>query len=323
MARLDDQQLIMDYLNDLELKGVTAKTIENYHSCLRLYHRWLQKNDMRIISVNDKSDKEIIKDFLRYLRNEYVGPQGKSISYARIKVIFTALNNLYDYLELEDIVDYNIVLKIRKRYLQQFKNGYVPAERKVISVEEMGRFINSIVSPRDKAIVTVFVKTGVRRGELIAMDIDDVDLTEQVIRLKTRKFKKRSAGVVFFDEETKPVLQRWFKRREYVVEDGETALFVGDYGRRITRNVVYDSVVNWAERLGIHNRGSDRLEDHFSPHNLRHCFTTYLKRTTMPKEHIQELRGDKRAEVIDIYNHIELDDIKRTYLSCMPRFNIM
>ena len=226
-------------------------------------------------------------------------------------------------MEYKGYVKKNIVLTVRKRYLKQYKNGYVPAQRKIIDVDTMSKFLNSIMSFRDKTIVTLLVKTGVRREELILMDVGDVDFVEGKITLKKRQLKKRSNTVVFFDDEMANLLRRWLERRKYIATPEEKALFVGDFGGRLQRHGVSDAVTKWAARMGIHDPISKKLEDHFTCHSLRHCFTTYLRRNGMPREYIKELRGDTRGEVIDIYNHIDDTDLRRTYLSCMPKFNVV
>jgi integrase/recombinase XerD len=321
MAGIADEQIIDDYVKDLELRGGTQKTIENYSSCVGVYKDWLNSRNQTLLSVESMADKDIIEDFLYYLRKERKTNDGGNISYARIKVYFSALNNLYDYLSYNRYVKNNIILTVRKRYLKQYKNGYTPAERKILDVQEMSKFLNNIMNLRDKTIALLFVKTGIRRQELIEIDVEDVNLEELTLIIKDF-FHKRSNRVVFFDDETKRLLMKWLKRREQIVENGEKALFVGDYGRRINKNYVYDSVVKWAKRIGYYNTDSNNMEEHFSCHNLRHCFTTYLSRNGMPREYIKELRGDKRTEIIDIYNHIDRKELKREYLSCMPKFNV-
>ncbi|MFZ3147424.1 MAG: hypothetical protein WA137_00110 [Methanothrix sp.] len=55
-----------------------------------------------------------------------------------------------------------------------------------------------------------------------------------------------------------------------------------------------------AERVGLHNPASDRLEDHFSPHCSRHWYCTHLFRAGMRREFIKELRGDSRKDAFDL-----------------------
>ncbi len=76
----------------------------------------------------------------------------------------------------------------------------------------MAKLINSTLDVRDKAIITLLAKTGIRRKELITLDCDDVDWIEQSIRLKPTP--KRTNRTVFFDDEAAIILHRWIKARE-------------------------------------------------------------------------------------------------------------
>ena len=93
-----------------------------------------------------------------------------------------------DILEYERYIDKNPIYEVRKRYLRKYKDNDDGQVRKFISVEEMAKLINSTMDVRDRAIIALLAKTGIRRNELIKLDIDDIDWVEQSIRLKpTRK----------------------------------------------------------------------------------------------------------------------------------------
>jgi len=235
---------------------------------------------------------------------------------------FAAINSLYEFLVFQDIIAKNPVPGVRKRYLRRYKNEKdVDAEspRKLISVEEMSLLINSVLDTRDKAILTLLAKTGVRRGELIAMDVSDINWTEQSIMLK--KFKKRSGRTIFFDDETSRMLKRWINQRQ-IRNPTTPALFIGEQGERLKRNGVYSMTAKYAERIGLHNSTSPRPEDHFSPHCFRHWFTTHLRRAGMDREFIKALRGDRRREAIDIYDRIDREELRRAYLAFIPQLGL-
>ena len=192
--------------------------------------------------------------------------------------------------------------------------------RKLISVEDMAKLINSTLDIRDKAIITLLAKTGIRRRELITLDIDDIEWVEQSIRLKPTP--KRTNRTVFFDDETAIILHRWVKARESRNKEGSKALFINAGGGRLNRNGIYMAVTKAAERIGLHDSKSERMQDHFSPHCFRHWFTTHLRRAGMPREFIQELRGDVRREAVDIYDHIDKKELKESYLAHIPQLGI-
>jgi len=236
------------------------------------------------------------------------------------EMYFITLSSFYEYLEYEEIIEANPIPSFRKRYLTKYKSHQPKEQRKLLSVEEMSRLINGTLEIRDRALMTVLAKTGVRRGELISMDVDDIDWEHGRIKLKRKN--KRSNLYVYFDEETAVLLGRWLRVREGYAKSGEKALFVGDRGRRLGRNMVYRIITDHAERLVFHGSDSPRLEDHFTPHCFRHWFTTHLRRNGLSREFIKELRGDSRGEAIDIYDHIDHDELRKAYLAAIPRLGI-
>jgi integrase/recombinase XerD len=212
------------------------------------------------------------------------------------------------------------VLPFRKRYLRRYKSGFDDPERKLLSVEEMSRLVNSILDPRDKAIAILLAKTGIRRGELLRLDVEDINWEEYSITLKPTP--KRSNRTVFFDDECAAALRRWLRVREKL-NPPTNALFISYQSlNRLDRNGLYMAIVKYARRLGLHNPNSPRLEDHFGPHCFRHWFTTWLLRNGMPREYVKELRGDKRREAIDIYHHIDKQELRRAYLAYIPKLGV-
>ena len=74
-----------------------------------------------------------------------------------------------------------------------------------------------------------------------------------------------------------------------------------------------------AERVGLHDPNSTKLEDRFTPHCCRHWFVTHLLRAGMSRDFVKELRGDTRGEAIDIYNHIDPKELRESYLAHIPQ----
>jgi integrase/recombinase XerD len=305
-----DSNLIGNFINDCKLRGMSNDAIQKYRSPLLMFQNFLHQQRATLVDV----DKDLLRDFIHYLRDE------RGVKQKTIGTYFSTLSGFYDYLEFEGYIVKNHVLAVRKRYLRHYKNPvYSDSSRKLISVEEMKKLINSVLDTRDKAIITLLAKTGIRRGELISIDIDDIDWIENGITLKPKL--KRSNSKVFFDDETARILKRWSRLREQR-EPNCDALFIGERGTRLNRTGVYKAVIKHAERVGLHNPDSDKLEDHFSPHCCRHWFTTHLRRAGMSREFIQELRGDRRRDAIDIYDHIDKEELREAYLAHIPQLGI-
>ncbi len=306
---LTREEIMDKFVEDCKIQGMTEETIRRYKSCLGIYFEdFLDENDYDIFDIG----KGLLRSFTAYLREE------RKVKSKTIENYFSALNAFYDFLKYEEYIDNNPIVPFRKRYLNNYKDEQI--ERQIPEVEEMSRFINSIPKVRDKAIVTLLAKTGVRRGSLISMNADDIDWEEFSIKLKNKP--KRTNRVVFFDHETARLLKRWLNIRKNLDPESD-ALFIGEWGERLKRHGVYEAVTKWAEKVGLHNPDSDTLEDSFSPHSLRHWFTTIMRRNGMKREFIQELRGDKRSEAIDIYDHIDKKELKQAYMTTVPELGII
>ena len=299
--------LIADFLQDLELSGKTDKTALHYGYCLRNFKTYLDGR-----SPLD-ADKETLRGFIAYLK-----AQNKTIK--TIENYFSVLSSFYEYLVFEEKAAGNPVIPVRKRYLRRYKDNDDGQARKLISVADMASLINCTLDIRDKAVITLLAKTGIRRHELVDLDISDLDLVEMKIRLKPTA--KRTNRTVFFDDECSFILRRWLAIREDMNKKSSPALFLNAEGERLNRSGVYNLVVEAARRAGLHDPTSERLEDHFGPHCCRHWFCTHLFRNGMRREYIKELRGDSRKEAFDLYNHIDLKELKEVYLAAIPQLGI-
>jgi integrase/recombinase XerD len=307
---VDDQQLIENFCQDCELRDMSEESIKRYRSPLFLFLGFLQRRGESLINV----DREALRAFVQYLRND------RELKHKTVENYFSALSSFYGYLEYEKYIMKNPVIEVRKRYLRQYKRKTTgDSARKLISVGEMKMLINSILDVRDRAIIALLAKTGIRRDELVTIDLDDINWTEQSIMLKPKR--KRSNRVVFFDHETAWILKRWIRLRDQS-SPKTNALFISATGTRVNGNGVYNTVTKHAKRVGLHNPDSDKMEDHFSPHCCRHWFTTHLRRAGMTREFIQELRGDSRRDAIDIYDHIDKEELREAYLAHIPQLEI-
>lgn len=307
-----DETLLEEFIVDAELQGLSEGTITTYRSQLAYFLEWLD-GDVKAVSRDE------LKHFLSHLKNGRTAMDGSiGLSASTLNSYFSALNSFYSFLRYEDIVEENPIPNFRERYLDTVQQS-TSSDRQLISVEEMSMLVQATLDVRDRAIIILLAKTGIRRNELVTIDCDDIDWEEQSIRLNGTK--KRSNVLVFFDGETAQVLERWLATREQ--NDADTdALFTNQYGGRLKRSGVYKAVTKHAESVGLHNPDSTDQQDRFTPHCCRHWFTTHLRRSGMPREFIKELRGDTRGETVDIYDHIDREELRESYLAHIPSLGI-
>ncbi|AKB34158.1 site-specific recombinase [Methanosarcina siciliae HI350] len=293
-------EILSSFSLDCSCRGFSSRTVDNYVSCIRYF--------LELHSID--SDYDDLKKFLVHIRDE------KKYSASTCNGYFSSLNTFYDYLVFEGKIDKNLVPSFRKRYMRTYKKFYESESRKLISIGDMALLVDEPDELVYRTIILFLAKTGLRRNELITLDREDLDLDGLTVYLKPTA--KRSNRTVFFDIETKAFLEAYLSERS----GNEKALFVGlQNGRRINRNVIYNVITRSALKIGLHVPGG-HLDQKFTTHCTRHWFTTWLRRAGMERNFIKKLRGDSLGESIDRYDHIELDELKASYLRYIPQLGV-
>lgn len=302
---MTDTTILESFKSDLELRNQSDDTIKIDIWSANQFINFLGDKQL------NQTSKDDLKRYLAHLRSRKLKPLS-------LNRIFSCLSVFYDFLVEEGIVDTNLVKPVIKKYLRGYKQEQ--NERRIISVKEAINLVNSIIDTRDKTMVLLLLKTGIRRKELVALDVDDINLKDQSIELK--RTAKRSNRVLFLDQETSAQLRRWLHTREAWVAPDETALFVNRRGLRLEGKYIHKKVLRYATLVGLHNPKSKKNSERFTPHCCRHFATTHLLRAGMRRDYVKFLRGDVTKEAIDIYYHIDPEDVRTEYLQYVPRFGV-
>jgi len=291
-------------------------TIKSCRYTLNMFFELLDGKDCT------KAEVEDLREFFNNLK-ERDGNHGSSLSPESIRKHINNLASFYNFLEFEEYIVKSPVQKFKEHYLKPYLKSHQQdnsGKRQIISIEKFKELVSVVMNPRDKAILLVLGKTGIRLGTLLELDVDDVDFEDQSIHLKPNN--KRSNLTVFFDAETAKVLRRWLDARENIAKDDEDALFVSQYGERPSHKAVGEMVKKYAEQIGIHDDDSSKLQDRFTSHCLRYWFTFHLRESGITREHLKELRGDSRSDTMDTYYQITDEELKREYLKHIPKLGI-
>ncbi|MGD0950916.1 MAG: tyrosine-type recombinase/integrase [Methanotrichaceae archaeon] len=302
-----NSDLLEGFSRDCRMRNI--KNIQPYKVYIKQYLELLSSRSKDANSA-DKGD---LMDFLSSLRQ-------RGLKQASIEKAFTALSSFYTYMVDEELISNNPITSFKRRYLRKYKDENTSEDRQIISVEQASLLVNSTLNSRDKAVLVILLKTGMRRGELCSLDVSDIDFKNMALKLKSTS--KRSNRVLFFDSEAEYVLRAWLQFRNRKDKRGTPALFLGQFGGRISSREISHIVTKHASRVGLHDSESKCLEHRFTPHCCRHWFTTHLIRAGMPRDFVKELRGDVRHEAIDIYNHIDKKELKESYMAHIPQLGI-
>ncbi len=176
------QDIITQWAMDARTRGVTEKTIYDYTTNLHYYESLLPEKSIAIASKMD------IRAYVDWQRK-------KGLTTATIRNRLIALSSLYEFLIFEGLRADNPVREIRVRYLKQYKSSNEVHTHKLISVEEAARVVSACTDIRDMAMLLLLFKTGVRRGELFSMEVQDINWQHHSITLKP---KEKGVNVSYF-----------------------------------------------------------------------------------------------------------------------------
>ena len=167
----------------------------------------------------------------------------------------------------------------------------------------------SPTSARDQAMFEVLYGCGIRVGELIGLDVGDVDLTNGEIRVfgKGRKERVVPLGAPAFS-----AIEAWLNERACSVgQTPEAALFLGARGERISAPVV---------RRALKSRALERgISSHVYPHRLRHSFASHVLQSSGDLRAVQELMGHASIASTQVYTHLDFQHLAKVYDQAHPR----
>ena len=312
----DCPQILRDFLIYHEtIKGQSPKTISEYYLDLRMFLRFvkLMRNDMPITTcLDDIPIKDIdvtflreihtsdVFDFLSYLANERaINPDSMSPDYgispsARARKL-SAIKSFYKYLTTRTkFLQENPVADIEYPKLRKSLPKYLTMEQSAAllkSVEGQNQI-------RDYAILMIFLNCGIRRSELVGLNLNDI--YEDRLRVVGKGNKER---FVYFGTPCRKAIDAYLEQRKKLILTDNRALFGSRNGNRISTTAVHRLVEKALKQAGL-----DATQ--FSAHKLRHTAATMMLSGGVDVKTVQEVLGHENLNTTQIYTHIENTELK-------------
>ncbi len=242
-----------------------------------------------------------LRSYLAHLHSRRLAPRS-------IQRALAALRTYFGFLGAEGKVDQNPAAAVPHPRSERRLPEVLAADR---LDELMGSFPETPAGHRDRAIVELLYGAGLRVGELVGLDFDDVHLGERLLRVRGKGRKER---VVPFGRQALAALDAYFPARatwRAKARDSNDPLFVNQRGGRLTdRSVrrILDAAVSRTADL-----------HHIHPHTLRHAFATHLLEAGMDLRAIQELLGHSSLATTQVYTHLDLARLMEVYEKSHPK----
>ena len=312
----DVPQIVRDFLVYHEtIKGQSQRTISEYYLDLRMFLRFIKlmrsdmpiKTDLDNINIKDV-DLDFIRqitssevfDFLSYLANDRaIRPESSAPEYgiepsARARKL-SAIKSFFKYLTVRTKqLPENPVADLEYPKLRKSLPKY-------LTLDQSAALLRAVSGPnqkRDYAILLLFLNCGIRRSELVRLNLSDV--YEDRIRVVGKGNKER---FVYFGSSCRKAIDIYLPERQKKVLSDNRALFGSRDGNRISVTAVHRLVKKHMLAAGL-----DATQ--FSAHKLRHTAATMMLSGGVDVKTVQEVLGHENLNTTQIYTHIENTELK-------------
>lgn len=271
------------FLTAKRIEGCSERTIKYYKSTIKTM---LRKIDIPV----RKMTTELLREYL----SQYQGIN--NCSKVTIDNIRRNLSSFFSWLEEEDYILKSPIRRIHKVKTKK-------AVKEVISDENLERLRDGCCAKRDLAIIDILISTGMRVGELVNLNIADLDFEERECVVYGKGDKERK---VYFDARTKLHIQNYLADRK----DNNPALFVSLHipYERLQISGVETRLRELGRRLQIYN---------IHPHKFRRTMATKAIDKGMPIEQVQELLGHQQIDTTMKYAMVNQSNVKTSHRKYM------
>ena len=275
-AEMNNRELLSAFVNAKRIEGCSEKTLKYYQSTIN-----------KMLSDTDKHITHITTDDLREYLAEY--QRANSCSKGNIDNIRRILSSFFAWLEDEDYI-----LKSPVRRIHKIKSAKTVKE--TYTDEALERMRDNCGNLRDLAIIDMLASTGMRVGELVGLNIADVDFENRECVVFGKGSKERP---VYFDARTKIHLRNYLETRT----DENPALFVSllKPNERLKISGVEIRLRNLGRMLGITK---------VHPHKFRRTLATRAIDKGMPIEQVQKLLGHSKIDTTMQYAMVDQNNVK-------------
>jgi integrase/recombinase XerD len=286
-------------------RGVSDNTLFAYRNDLRRYASFLARRDIRrSADVNEAT----IRSFVASISASTYGEDGRPYAATSVGRALSAVRSFHRFLLREGMTRRDpAVAVVRPKLPRSLPHPLTLDEVRAILESPA---TDSPAALRDRGWLELLYGSGLRVSELTALDVDDVDLEGNAVRVVGKGGKEREVPIGRF---AKDAVGSYLARGRPALASSRSrgALFLNARGGRLTRQSVGRLLEEYARRGGIRRR--------VTPHDLRHSFATHLLDGGADVRVVQELLGHASVATTQIYTLVTRDHLRAVYYSSHPR----
>lgn len=282
------------FLRHLSLeKDASPHTLRSYRTDLREFTQYAGGGDPA--TWLGDVDTRTIRGYLAHLH-------ARGLDATTIARKLAALRSWFRFLVRRGVLERNVAREVRGPRPPRKLVSFLPIDEAISLMD--AKAPEGAGRARDAAVLEFLYATGLRVSELAGLDLDDLDRSQQTVRVLGKGRKER---IVPYGGRAASALGTYLQGRGA----GAGPLFSNRRGGRLTVRSLHTIVRRSAARSGITRR--------VSPHTLRHTFATHLLDAGADLRMIQELLGHSRLSTTQRYTHVGADQLMRVYDAAHPR----
>jgi integrase/recombinase XerC len=282
----------------------SVHTHKNYLVDLSQFFGFLEKRFPGISKDGVGRIGEVDADMVR----EYLGSIFTSHTASSIARKLASLRTFFQYCLRRGLVGANPAKEVATPKIPKRVPKFLTVDE-VVALLEAPTGDGALCS-RDRAIMELLYAAGLRVGELVGLDIGDMDFSAMTVRVKGKGRKER---IVPFGDKARGAITTYLDRRPSLLPDGskERAIFVNRHGGRLTARSIERMLSKYMRKCG--------LQKSVTPHVLRHTFATHLIGAGADMRGIQELLGHASLSTTQKYTHVGIENLMRAYDQAHPK----
>lgn len=280
-------------------RGLSERTIEEYQNDLEAFESFFKSLDGDL--TWNSVDTDIVREWVVQMME-----RGNKASSVQRRM--SALRSCYRFLLKRGKVTRDPVRSITSPKKERVLPAFIREEDMQRLLDSENTFADNFEGRRDRLIIELFYETGLRLSELIGLNVEDISLVAQTIRVTGKGSKQR---LVPFGDRLLSLIKGYLDERAALPVIGSVAVFISAKGERLKGDKVRMMVKS---KLGLVTTQKKR-----SPHVLRHTFATTMLNHDADLQTVKELLGHERLQTTEIYTHTTFEELKRVYENAHPR----
>ena len=284
---LPGNDLVADYLHDKYIKNLSFHTINHSGGTILAFMRFLDRQGSSLLTLTRRE----IGAFVEY-------EQDRGLKVVSIIAHLRAIYAFVAYLVRQEVLPPEIMNpKVRMQ-----EPDALP---KAIPDEDIKSIFKAVTNVRDRALLMLLYRTGMRIGELLQVKVDDIILPNQTILLYVGS-KNYEGREVYFSSDAEQALKDWLRTRDAT----KRYLFYGRSDNPLSYVSAWTAMRKALERAGLLDKG-------YSLHHLRHTFATEMINHGMRVEVLQQILGHQDIEMTMRYARLSNQRIEEDYYRAM------